>query len=78
MIPILLAFGDITHFEGGGGGGRGDSLIKVGTDVWRVQNLGRAQFPQKTLCLGKKVPKNQMTGQVFMTFRVPNFKSFSK
>ena len=21
MIPILLAFGEITHFEGGGGGG---------------------------------------------------------
>ena len=45
MIPILLALGEITHFEGGGGG---DSLIKVGTDVRRVQNLGWKQFPQKT------------------------------
>ena len=31
-----------------GGGGGGDFLIKVGTDVRRVQNLGRAKFPQKT------------------------------
>ena len=30
------------------GGGEGDSLIKVGTDVWRVQNLVRAKFPKKT------------------------------
>ena len=29
MIPSLLVFGEITHFEGEGG----DSLIKVGTDV---------------------------------------------
>ena len=48
MFHILLAFGEVTHFEGGGGGEGGDSLIKVGTDVRRVQNLGRAQFPQKT------------------------------
>ena len=26
----------------------GGSLIKVGTDVWRAQNLGRAKFSQKT------------------------------
>ena len=74
VIPILLVFGEITHFEERGG----DFLIKVGTDVRRVQNLGRAQFPQKTVCLGKKVPKNLMTGQVFMTSRVPNLKIFSK
>ena len=30
------------------GGGGGGSLIKVGTDVWRVQNLVRAKFPKKT------------------------------
>ena len=30
------------------GGEGGDSLVKVGTDVRRVQNLGRAKFPQKT------------------------------
>ena len=33
-----------TATEGGGG----HSLIEVGTDVRRVQNLGRAKFPQKT------------------------------
>ena len=32
----------------GGGGGGSDSLIKVGTDVRRVQNIDRAKFPQKT------------------------------
>ena len=56
MIPILLAFGEITHFEGGGGGG-GDSLIKVGTDVRRVQNLGRNNFPKKPNAWAKKCPK---------------------
>ena len=29
---------------------------------------------QKTQCPGKKVPKNLMTGQVFMNFRVPKLK----
>ena len=29
--------------------GGGDSLIKVGTDVRRVQNLGRAKYPEKTM-----------------------------
>ena len=29
-------------------GGGGDSLIKVGMDVRRVQNLGRAKFLNKT------------------------------
>ena len=38
----------------GGGGGGCDSLIKVGTDVRRVQNLGQAKFPKKTKCPGKK------------------------
>ena len=33
---------------GGGGGGEGDSIIKVGTDVWRVQNLARAKYAEKT------------------------------
>ena len=51
VIPTLLAFGEITHFKGGGGG---DSLIKVGMDVRRVQNIGRAQFPQKNLMPGQK------------------------
>ena len=32
--------------------GGGDSLTKVGSDVWRVQNLVQAKFPKKTLCPG--------------------------
>ena len=44
----------------------------------RVQNLGWAKFPQKNLMPGQKVPKNLMTGQVFITFRVPKLKIFSK
>ena len=51
--------------------GGGDSLIKVGTDVLRVQNQGREKFLHKTQRPGKKVPKNLMTGQVFMNLRVP-------
>ena len=34
------------HISNRGGGGGGDSLINVGTDVRRVQNLGRAKFPK--------------------------------
>ena len=56
----------------------GDSLIKVGTDVWRVQNLGRAKFPEKNLMPGQITAKNLMTGQVFITFRVPKLNIFSK
>ena len=44
LKEACLNFG---NFQGGGGGG-GDSLTKVGTDVRRVQNLGRAKFPKKT------------------------------
>ena len=40
-------------------------------DVWRVQNLGWAKFPQKPNAWAKKVPKNLMTEQVFMNFGVP-------
>ena len=29
------------------GGGGGESLIKVGTNVWRVQNLVWAKFPKQ-------------------------------
>ena len=36
---------------------RGDSLIKVGTDVQQVQNLGWAKF-KKTLKPGLKMPQN--------------------
>ena len=56
----------------------GDSLIKVSTDVRRVQNLGRAKFPPKNLMPGQKVPKTLMTGQDFMNFRVPKLEIFSK
>ena len=58
-------------------GGR-DSLIKVGTDVPRVRNLGRTKFPPKDIMPGqKKVPKNLMTGKVVMTFKMPKLKIFS-
>ena len=69
MIPILLAFGDITHFGGGG-----NSLIKVGTDMWRVQNLGLGRH-QKTLCLGKKSAQKPNDETSFHDFvGVPNLK----
>ena len=38
-------------------GGGGDSLIKVGTDVQRVQSLGRAKFLLKPNARAKKCPK---------------------
>ena len=60
-----------------GGGGGGDFLIKVGTDVRRVQNLGRAKSARKPNAR-QKVPKNPMTGQVFKNFRVPEFEILSK
>ena len=52
LISILLAMLTLKYdFERcqkpRGGGGGGDSVIKVGTDVPRVQNLGREKFPQK-------------------------------
>ena len=50
------------------GGGGGDSLIKAGMDVWRVQNLGRAKFPKK----------RQIPGHVFMNFGVPKLEMFRK
>ena len=57
----------------GSGKYTGNSIIKVGTDVLREQNLGlRAKFLQKTIYPGKKVVKNTMIGQVFMNFRVQN------
>ena len=42
------------EFKRGGGGEEGDSLIKVGTDVRRVQNQGRAKFLKKKLMPGQK------------------------
>ena len=43
-LQSFLALRRISMIEGEGG----DFLIKVGTVVRRVQNLGRAKFPQKT------------------------------
>ena len=63
----LLSHKLVSELWGFNEGGGGDSLIKVSTDVRRVQNVGRAKFP-------KKVPKKLMTGQVFMNLRVPNWK----
>ena len=60
------------------GGEGGNSLIKVGTDVWQVQNLVQAKFPKKNLMPGQITAKNLMTRQVFITFRVLKLKFFSK
>ena len=56
----------------------GDSLIKVGTDVWRVQNLGLAQFPQKTLCLGKKSAQKPNDGASFHDFSSAKLENFQQ
>ena len=57
-------------------GGGGDSLIKVGTDVRRVQNLGRAQFLQKKPdAQAKKCPASRSLFHSFIkyyTFFVKN------
>ena len=72
VIPVLLAFDEITHF----GGGRLPNKGRYGCVASAKPSPGT--IPQKTLFLGKKVPENLMTGQVFMTFRVPDLKIFSK
>ena len=61
-LPIFLsALGPIFKFlyflSHEGGGGVADSLIKVGTDVRRVQNQGRAKFLQKPAARAKRCPK---------------------
>ena len=60
MIPILLAFGEITHFEGRGGG---EALLnKSRYGCASSAKPRRAHFPQKPYAWAKKVPKNLMTG----------------
>ena len=46
---IVLTYWQELREESEEGEGGKDSLIKVDTDVRRVQNLGRAKFPQKNL-----------------------------
>ena len=69
--PILLAFGEITHFKGGGLPNKG----RYGCAASAKPRPGTIS-PKKPNA-SAKVPKNLMTGQVFMTFRVPNLKIFS-
>ena len=38
-------------------GGGGDSPIKVGMNVWQVQNLGRSNFPKKPNARAKSAQK---------------------
>ena len=57
---------------------RSDFLIKVGMDVWQVQNLGRAKFFQKSNNPFKVGPQNLMIEQVFMNFRVQKSELFCK
>ena len=71
MIPILLAFGfgEITHLEGG------DSLIKIGTDVRRVQNLSWKQFPPKSNAWAKSAqePNDWASFHDFWSAKLENF-----
>ena len=44
------------------------ALIKVGKDVWQVQNLGKTKF----------LKTKQFAEKVFMNFRLQNHQNFSK
>ena len=73
MFKILLdsatcSIKCFTAVRWGGGGG----ASKGSTDVRRVRKLSQAKFRKKTQCPGKKVPKNLMTGEVFMTLEGQN------
>ena len=55
--------------------GGGDFLIKVGTDVWQVQNLGRAKFP-KNLMPGQKSaqkPNDRASFRELQSAKIQNF-----
>ena len=58
------------------GGGGGDSLIKVGTDVRRVQNLGWAKFPKKNLMPGQKSAQKPNDWASFHDFQSAKLKTF--
>ena len=64
--PEMVAFYQMSSGLKARGGG--DSLIKVGTDVRRVQAQGRAKFLQENLLPRQKSAQKIMTGQVFMNF----------
>ena len=73
MIPILFPFGEIAHFEGGG------ALPNKGRYGCAASAKPRSEaVSPKNLMPGQKLPKNLMTGQVFMISGVPNFKTFNK
>ena len=58
--------------------GGGDSLIKAGRYGCAVSAKPRqGKISRKKQCLGKTVSKNLMTGQVFITFKMPKLKIFS-
>ena len=78
VIPILLAFGfgEITNLEGGGGGKELPNKGRYGCTASAKPRL--ETISPKNLMPGQKVPKNLMTGQVFMTSGVPNMKILSK
>ena len=63
-----------------GGGGR-NTLIKVGMDVRRVQNLGRAKFPPKNLMPGQKnaqKPNDRASFYDFKSAKIENFQQVSR
>ena len=55
--PVTLKWYQSVWCQDSEGWGWGDPLIKVGTDVRRVQNLSRAKFPQNPNARAKKCPK---------------------
>ena len=60
MIPILLAFGEITHFEEGF-----PNKDRYGYAVSAKPRSGT--ISPETLCLGKKSAQKPNDGQIFMT-----------
>ena len=64
MIPILLAFGKITHFEGGGG--RLPNKGRYGNAASAKPRPGT--ISPKTLCLGKKSAQKPNDGASFHDF----------
>ena len=71
MIPILLAFGEITHFEGRGGGRR-PNKGRYGYVASAKPRL--STISPKDLMPGQKRSAQKPNDQT----RVPNLKIFSK
>ena len=62
--------------RGGGGGGRLPNKSRYGCVASAKPSPGK--ISQKNLMPGQITAKNLMTRQVFITFRVPKLKFFSK